>query len=200
MKNSNENSKKETIEKKLRNCYVVMVLSILIMVGTLLLKSNVELSRYWEIATNILVVCSVFVSVLTAIMSISYGTALKKEKQFQKLENPEFITIPELGIKVSKKVSEKMTYVEAEKYCKDNNAKMLNVLEAGYIFDNGLIENFCKEREWLEHYSQKTRNLGFECSALGRGWDSDDRLDVDGDDWDDDRNHAFGVRLVYKTE
>ena len=110
----------------------------------------------------------------------------------------EFFEIPELGIKVQKQISGKMTYAQAEKYCKDNQARMLNVIEAGYIFDNNLIEGFCKQREWLEHYSKKTRENGFGCSALYRGWHAYDWLIVDGNNWDDgDAGHSFWVRLVF---
>jgi hypothetical protein len=114
-----------------------------------------------------------------------------------KTQNSDYIEIPELGIKVQKEISGKMSYSKAEEYCKERGARMLNVLEAGHIYDNELINNFCREREWLEHYSKKTGKNGFGCSALGRVWDADGGLDVDGDLDGGDFGHSFGVRLVF---
>ena len=100
-----------------------------------------------------------------------------------------------------KPLSEKMTYIEAEKLCK-NGWRMLNVLEAGFIYDNKLIEGFGKEYEWIEHYSKETRKKGYGCSVATLYSDGvDDRLDVDGY-WNGygDIGYAFGVRLVKEVK
>jgi hypothetical protein len=115
-----------------------------------------------------------------------------------KTQNSDYIEIPELGIKVQKEISGKMSYSKAEEYCKERGARMLNVLEAGHIYDNELINNFCREREWLEHYSKKTGKNGFGCSALDGIWYAVDRLLVSGYNLGgDDYGHSFGVRLVF---
>ena len=119
----------------------------------------------------------------------------KKYKVIEVIED-NFVEIPELKIKVTKETVN-MTYLEAEEFCNKNNCKMLNVVQAGFIYDNQLIKNFCTEREWLEHYSQRTRKKGYGCSALVRDL-VDDRLVVDGYYWDVNyHGHSFGVRFVY---
>jgi hypothetical protein len=114
------------------------------------------------------------------------------------IKNSDYIEIPELGIKVQKEISGKMSYSKAEEYCKERGARMLNGLEAKYIHDKELINNFCREREWLEHYSKKLRKKGFGCSALNVDWYFDGRLYVDGNSWyDNGEFQDFGVRLVF---
>jgi hypothetical protein len=128
----------------------------------------------------------------------------KIEAEIKRIEennnNSEWIKITDLGIEVQKETTN-MTYVEAEEYCIKNNVKMLNVIQAGYIFDNDLIKDFCKEREWLEHYSKKTREKGYGCSALDGSWDLDGRLSVYGFNWiDDSDGHAFRIRFCRRIK
>jgi len=88
-----------------------------------------------------------------------------------------------------------MTYLEAEKKC-INGLRMLSVAEAGHIFDNELIKNFAKEREWIAHYSQKTRKFGYKCSVVGLS-ESGGRLLLNGISWcGNNGGYAFGVRFV----
>ena len=70
------------------------------------------------------------------------------------------IKIPQLNIEVETKLRKPMTYLEAEKLCK-NGWRMLNILEAGYIHDNELIKDFAKETEWIQHFSKKMRKKGY---------------------------------------
>jgi len=101
---------------------------------------------------------------------------------------------------VQKEIYDKMKYIEAERIAKENDWKMLNVLQAGYLFDEKIIKDFCKEREWLENYSKLTREEGFSCSALSDYW-SGSRLDVDGSGWyGDGDGRSFGVRFVKLKE
>jgi len=123
---------------------------------------------------------------------------LKEQESYK----TEWIKIPELGIEVQSKIK-CITYIEAEKLCV-NGLRMLTIIEASHIFDNNLIKDFVKEREWIEHYSKKTRKLGY-CSSvasLGSDWDSvGGQLVVDGYGRDDgDGGFAFGVRLVRKLK
>lgn len=112
------------------------------------------------------------------------------------MDKLEFIEIPELGIKVQKTTSGRMTGVKAEEYCKTNNAKMLTITQAGYIYDNNLIKDFCKEREWLEHYSQKAREQNLGCTAWNDTRTLNNKLEISGNYWANKRGYSFAVRLV----
>ena len=113
---------------------------------------------------------------------------------------------------VQKEIYGEMNYLEAEKIAKENDWKMLNVLQAGYIYDEKIIKDFCKKREWLEHYSKLTKEEGLGCSALGGNWDCYG-LNVSGSFWDGGRlyvygngwngggvGHSFGVRFIRLKE
>lgn len=117
-----------------------------------------------------------------------------KYKVIEIIEEPKTLKIPELKIEVETELRKPMTYIEAEKLC-INKKRMLTIAEASYIFDNGLIKDFGKEREWIQHYSKRMRKAGFGC-ALDSDWDGG-RLGLDGGYGDGSAGgSASGVRLV----
>jgi len=100
---------------------------------------------------------------------------------------------------VQKEIYGEMKYIEAERIAKENDWKMLNVLQAGYIHDEKIIKDFCKEREWLENYSKLTKGEGLSCFALVNNWYGG-RLVVDGG-WDGGGGgRSCGVRFVKLKE
>lgn len=117
----------------------------------------------------------------------------------QNTKKVEWIKISKLGnnIEVEAVPRKPMTYIEAEKLCV-NGLRMLDILEAGFIWDNNLIDGFAKKREWIKHYSNRTRKLGYGCSVAGL---DSGRLFGNyglyvGGDWDDSYGgFAFGVRF-----